>query len=133
MLKLDWGNILRSRILWIGLACVVGLLLLWYVITQMQACSSTRAIDKAKVAVNAALANLSNAQANLQADKIEEAKRVEDVKVATNVALEAANATQAARSETNKALANLSNAVNANVPVGTTAEDLNKRLEELDK
>ncbi len=95
--------------------------------------NSNRKIENARKDVSAALSNLANAQANLTTDRIEEARRVEDVKVATNTLLEAQNASEEARTQTNATLANLSNAINANRPVGTTAEDLERRLNELDK
>lgn len=126
-----------STNVWKAIGVAVGLLMLiGALLFAAKSCDNwrdERAIDKARKQVNAALANLANAQANLQADKLEEAKRIEDVKHATNQVLQATNATDAAKTQTNAALANLGNAVNANIPIGTTADDLNRRLEELDK
>lgn len=129
-----WGWVYgHKKFVGILTSCVVGLLLLWYLLTQATSCYSSRQIDKARANVNAALANLANAQSNLAVSKADEARRIEEVKIATNTALEAANATEAAKTTTNAVLANLNAAINANVPLGTSAEDLQKRLDDLDR
>jgi seryl-tRNA synthetase len=136
MIKLDWGNIWASITSKTGLIIIglVGLLLLgWWLITAGESWYSTRQIDKLKANVNTALKAVNAAQANVQQDKIDEAVKLEEVKAATNQYVEAVNATDTARAETNRALTNLSNAVNANHPVNITADDLQKRLDELDK
>ena len=115
----------------IGLMFLIGAVL--FGIDRCSAWNSNRKIEKARQAVNAALSNLANAQTNLAVDKAEEARRVEDVKIATNQLIEASNATDRARAETNQALSNLASAVNANLPVNTTSEDIQRRLDELDK
>jgi hypothetical protein len=136
MIKLDWGNIWASITSKTGLIIIglVGLLLLgWWLITAGESWYNTRQIDKLKANVNTALKAVNAAQANVQQDKIDEAVKLEEVKAATNQYVEAVNATDAARTETNRALTNLSSAVNANHPVNITADDLQKRLDELDK
>jgi hypothetical protein len=55
------------------------------------------------------------------------------VKDTTEDYLNAVNATDKARTETNKALANLERAANANTNVNVTADDINKQLDGLDK
>ena len=112
---------------------VIVLLFAWWGLTRVYDWYGTRQIDKLKANVNAATEELKQAQANVQQDKVDEAVKLEQVKAATNQYVEAVNATDAAKAETNRALTNLSNAVNANHPVNITADDLQKRLDELDK
>ena len=136
MIKLDWGAIKDSIFSRTGLTIiglVIVLLFAWWGLTRVYDWYGTRQIDKLKANVNAATEELKQAQANVQQDKIDEAVKLEQVKAATNQYVEAVNATDAAKAETNRALTNLSNAVNANHPVNITADDLQKRLEELDR
>ena len=136
MIKLDWGAIKDSIFSRTGLTIiglVIVLLFAWWGLTKAYDWYGTRQIDKLKANVNAATEELKQAQANVQQDKVDEAVKLEQVKAATNQYVEAVNATDAAKAETNRALTNLSNAVNANHPVNITADDLQKRLDELDK
>ena len=136
MIKLDWGAIKDSIFSRTGLTIiglVIVLLFAWWGLTRVYDWYGTRQIDKLKANVNAATEELKQAQANVQQDKVDEAVKLEQVKAATNQYVEAVNATDAAKAETNRALTNLSNAVNANHPVNITADDLQKRLDELDK
>ena len=136
MIKLDWSAIWASIVSRTGLTIiglVIVLLFAWWGLTRVYDWYGTRQIDKLKANVNAATEELKRAQANVQQDKIDEAVKLEQVKAATNQYVEAVNATDAAKAETNRALTNLSNAVNANHPVNITADDLQKRLDELDK
>ena len=136
MIKLDWSAIWASIVSRTGLTIiglVIVLLFAWWGLTRVYDWYGTRQIDKLKANVNAATEELKQAQANVQQDKIDEAVKLEQVKAATNQYVEAVNATDAAKAETNRALTNLSNAVNANHPVNITADDLQKRLDELDK
>ena len=136
MIKLDWSAIWASIVSRTGLTIiglVIVLLFAWWGLTRVYDWYAVRQIDKLKANVNAATEELKQAQANVQQDKVDEAVKLEQVKAATNQYVEAVNATDAAKAETNRALTNLSNAVNANHPVNITADDLQKRLDELDK
>ena len=136
MIKLDWSAIWASIVSRTGLTIiglVIVLLFAWWGLTRVYDWYGTRQIDKLKANVNAATEELKQAQANVQQYKIDEAVKLEQVKAATNQYVEAVNATDAAKAETNRELTNLSNAVNANHPVNITADDLQKRLEELDR
>jgi hypothetical protein len=93
---------------------------------------SQRAIDKARANVNAALADVNVAKQVVANDRVNEAVAVEQVKQAANDVLAASNASEAAKTETNKALANYAASVNANVQ-GTTANDLQRKLDALDQ
>lgn len=114
----------------IGLALLAGVL---FGIQQTRSWWGTRKIDKLKANVNSTMGDLKNAQANIAKDKQDEAVQLDRVKSATNAVIEATNSTNAAKTETNRALGNLANAVNANHQVDVTAEDLHKRLQELDQ
>ena len=136
MIKLDWSAIWASIVSRTGLTIiglVIVLLFAWWGLTRVYDWYGTRQIDKLKANVNAATEELKQAQANVQQDKVDEAVKLEQVKAATNQYVEAVNATDAAKAETNRALTNLSNAVNNQHPVNITADDLQKRLDELDK
>jgi len=112
-----------------------GLILLGGVLFGIQKCGDWRAgrkIDKLKANISIATKELANVQANIDADKIDEAKKLEDVKLATNSYIDATSATDAGKKELKQALQNVNSAVAANRPIGTTASDLNRRIAELD-
>jgi preprotein translocase subunit SecF len=86
---------------------------------------------KLQANVNIALKELANVKADVTKDKQDEAVAIEKVKEATNSYIDAQNASTEARNAVNQALVNLQTQVNANKPVGTTAADLERRLNEL--
>lgn len=115
---------------------LTGLFILGLVLFVVDRCGTWREnskIKKAQVNVNLALANLANAQNQLDQDRNALPVAVEDVKIATNTYVNATNATTEARIATNRALQNLQSAVNNNRPVDVTANSLEKQLAELDK
>ena len=120
----------KRYVLWLflGLVVLAGLLFLADRVTGWK---DRREIEEKRAAINAALSNLANAQGNLQQDKIAEARHKQDVINKTERYMDAINATDAARAETNRALQNLNSAVNANRNIGITAADLEKRLNEV--
>jgi hypothetical protein len=123
----------HKRLVTIVVGLIAVLLLSWYILTKGEAWYGNRQIDKARANVAIATQDLQKAQANVNQDNVDVAVKLENVKLATNQYVEAVNATDAAKAETNRALTNLSNAVNNNHPVGITADDLQKRLDELDQ
>lgn len=115
---------------------VAGLVLLGAVLFTVSKCDnwrSNRAIDKARANVNAAMQNVNAAKAVVSNDAVNEAVAVQQFKDAVNDAVILSNATDAAKVETNKAAANYATAVNENRPVGTTEDDLNRKLKVLDQ
>ncbi len=126
----------RLPILWKAIiGGAVGLVLIGAVLFGAKSCSNWRTdrqIDKAKANVNAALANLANAQANVQKDAIEVAQHEQAVKDAANAVLVASNASVAVQTNTNAMLSNLNRTIAANRPIGTTAQQINDQLKDLD-
>lgn len=121
----------RKRVvLWmvLGLVVLAGLL---FIADRVTGWRDKRVIEVKRAEINAALANLANAQDNLERDKIAEIQHKQDVIEKTERYLNAINATDSARAETNRALQNLGSAVNANRNVGITVADLEKRLNEV--
>jgi uncharacterized protein YjcR len=112
---------------------VIVLLLVWWAITAGENWYGNRQIDKLKTNVNTALQDVNAKQQQVNQDKVEENRAVENVKIATNQYVEAVNATNAARAETNRALTNLANAVNSNIPVGVNVDQVRKQLDDLDR
>lgn len=128
---------LREFTHWRAVGSVLtGLFILGLVLFVVDRCGTWREnsrIKKAQINVNLALGNLANAQNQLDQDRNALPVAVEDVKRNANAYVEAVNATTEARIATNRALQNLSNAVNNNRPVDVTANSLQKQLDELDK
>lgn len=120
----------RRIVLWAVLGLVVlGALL--FAADKVTGWRDRRAIEQKKQAINAAIGNLANAQNELQRDRIAEAVHKQDVINRTEKYLEAVNATDAARAETNRALENLNSAVSSGRNAGITADALEKRLNEI--
>ena len=120
----------RRILLWavLGLVVLGGLLFMADKVTGWR---DRRAIEQKKAEINAAIGNLANAQNELQRDRIAEAVHKQDVINRTEKYLEAVNATDAARAETNRALENLNSAVSSGRNAGITADALEKRLNEI--
>lgn len=93
---------------------------------------SGRKIDQIKANVNVATQELKDIQANVAKEKQAEAAALERVKIETNSYLEAVNASNDARTQTNQAIQNMQSAMNANRPVNITADELDRKLRELD-
>jgi len=110
-----WGwMIAHKRVL---LYCLAGLLLLAAVLFGMDRCSSWNFAskqDKLKANVNTIIANIEARNAVIANLKEQQAVEAERVKQATAEYLDAINATDATRQETDRALSNLANAANAN-------------------
>lgn len=120
----------RRIVLWAILGVVVlGALL--FAADRITGWRDQRDIDRKRQEINSALANLANAQDRLQRDRMDEAVAAQDVIRKTEDYVNAVNATDAARVETNRALQNLNSAVNAGRNAGITADALEKRLNEV--
>ncbi len=129
-----WTQILvHKRLIGIALACIAGLLLLLYLFAGIDACNFNRGQNTRKEAVNAALEEIKVIESNINAEKLKANQLIEQIKVDTAGHLDSINATDAARLETNKALANLEAARTANRNSNVTAEQLERLLNELDK
>jgi hypothetical protein len=122
---------------WYTILClVVALVVLALVLFLSDRCGgyfASHDIGKARANVNAGLSEVNAAKQGVANDRVDEAVALDHVKQAANEVIAASNATDQAKTEANKALANYQIAVNANVPTGTTAEDLQRKLEALDR
>ena len=72
-------------------------------------------------------------RANVANDKVNEAVAIQEFHDAVNTYTNAVNATNEQKWAVNQAIAGVDKAANANVPVGTTADDLHRMLDDLDK
>ncbi len=114
-------------------ACIAGLLLLWYLIGFASSCSDKRQVNKLRANMNAIGKQLANAQANAEADNIDVAVKTQQYKETANAVLVAANASEQIKANTNAALANLDKTIAANLPVETTATQIEDQLKDLDQ
>lgn len=114
----------------------IGLVVLGIVLFAFDRCGSYwtgRDINKAKGNVANAL-NAVNAQKDVVAgDKVAEAVAVEKVAEAAKDVIEASTATAEAKQEATDALNAYKQAKNANLPVGTTEQNLLDKLNKLDQ
>ena len=118
----------------VALYCLGGIVLLGIVLYIASATSewwSGRQIDKLKANVNAATKELEQSQANVAKAKQEEQLALQNVNAAVADYTTKTNATDAAKAETDRALRNMANAVNANRNVNLNISDLEKRLNEI--
>lgn len=128
-----WGwAVLHRRIVFTVVGLIALLFFVWWGITKCGQVRTQRNIDKLKTNINAATQELANAKANLANDKIDEAVKTEKLQEATNEYANAVSATEAQKAVTNQALANIAAAKDANT-ANTSAEDLKKLLDDLDK
>jgi hypothetical protein len=114
--------------------CAVGigiLVIMWVAVDGISRWMANRGITKAQNDVNAAKQDLANITSNANVDKALANQAVANLQTAVNARLDAANASEAARTQTNAALANVGRAVNANLPVNTAANDLDRKLDNL--
>lgn len=102
-----------------------------FTIDRLTGWKQARDIKNARIAVNAAANDLKTAQDALTPDKVDIAVKTIQMQEATNAALLAVNATETQKIEVNRASQNLANAAAANRPVGVSAADIEKRLDEL--
>ena len=121
----------RRRIVLWALFGVVVLVALLFAADRISGWRTRHDIDHKRREINAALANLANVQDRLQRDRQDEAVAAQEVIRRTEDYVNAVNATDAARAETNRALQNLNSAVNAGRNAGITADALEKRLNEV--
>lgn len=133
MVALDWQNIIRSRVLWIGIACVVGLGVLLYVLSSVDSCRFQSKQDKLKANVNTGLKEIGNINAEIANLNEKKSATVEGIKRDTAELSNSIEGREEAKKETNQALANYEKAINANSNVDRSAEDILRRLEELNK
>jgi hypothetical protein len=116
----------------IGL-CVAGIVLIGAVLfisDRVSSWWSVRRVDKLKANVNATITGIKEREQTIANLNERQAVDKERVRIETEELAEAANASAEAQAETNKALANLQQARNANT-VNTSVEDLEKLLEKL--
>lgn len=129
-----WGWVLEHKqLVGIIIACLVGLLLLWFLFTKGEEYLWSSGVTKTKEAINANVAeigNITNQIANL------ELKR-EGLKEGVNRDMQDLQkeifGREEIKTEANQALANYHKAVNANSNVDRTAEDLEDVLRRLDR
>lgn len=127
-----WGWLtLHKRPLLIaaGLLVVLGLVL--FAFDRCGTYFAGKDIDKLKSNANAGLANAAKIESEIDVLKGRQAAELEAVKRDTEKLLDAVNATNAAREETNRALQNVNAARNSNT-VGITAEQLAEKLRRLE-
>jgi F0F1-type ATP synthase membrane subunit b/b' len=113
----------------IAAACIAGLGLVLWLVSVQESCSFRRGVESDKQAIKDKLVeaeNLEQQAANLQ---LQAAEKRGEIKRDTENLANAVNATDAAREETNRALANYENMRNTK-HANTTEADL---LEKLDK
>lgn len=130
-MTLDWGNIFRSRILWVIVAAVVGLGLLAYLLTSVDSCRFQSKQDKLKANVNTAIKEIGNINSQIANLNEKKAEVKEGIKRDTEDLVNSIEGHEAAKKEANQALANYQAAVNSNSNVDRSAEDILKKLEEL--
>lgn len=118
----------------VALYCLGGIVLLGailYVASATREWWSGRQIDKLKANVNVATKELEQSQANVAKAKQDEQLALQNVNAAVIDYTEKTNATDAAKLDTNRAMQNMANAVNANRNVNLNISDLDKRLNEI--
>lgn len=124
--------ILKKKPVYIGLSCLVGLVLLWYLLTQIQSCRVQKATDKQLANINAHLGNIANRADTIANLNTEQAVEKEQVKEETNQHLNDINATEETKKQTNAMLANLANAKVVNT-TNSSVVDLQKALDALNQ
>ncbi len=129
---LTWTAFKYKRVL---IYSLLGLILFAGVLFAMDRYENWRRnaqINKARQDVNVAMQDLANVKSNVNADKDKASQAVANLQMATNTLVSATDASEAARTQTNAALANVAQAVNANLPTNTTADDLKRQLDGLE-
>lgn len=126
-----WPLAVRIAVPLVTLLVVIGIVL--FSIAKFDTWRANRSLRQAKANVNVAMQNVNAAKAVVSNDAVNEAVAVEQFKDAVNTAVALSNATDQAKEETKQAAANYAAAVNANRPLGTTEDDLDKKLRALDQ
>ena len=129
MVSLDYENILKSRVLWIGVAAVVGLMLLGWLLSSVDSCRFESKQDKLRSNVNSLVANIKEREGVIANLKLEQEREKEQVVQQTREYNESVNRTDAAREQTNEALRRLEQPRNGNGNV--SVEELERLLNDL--
>ena len=128
-----WGFIVANKkvIGWlvIGLIFILGSL---FLADRYSTWKGNRDVNRLRANVNLASQELRQAQDSLAKDRVLESSAVARVAEATNVYLEAVNASTEARRATNEAIKNLRVTVNANIRSDVQAMDLERRINEIE-
>lgn len=132
-MKLDWENIIKSRLLWIAVACVAGLGLLLYLLSSVDSCRFQSKQDKLKSNVNSALQEISNINSQIANLNERKAEVREGIKHDTEALANSIYGREEAKKETNQAIANFERALNTNSNIDRSAEDILRLMKELDK
>lgn len=119
-----------------GLKLLLGLVILGAVLFGLDRCDSwwsNRNVNKQKANINAILSNINAIETGvIAATKEELAAEKMAANIETKALLNAVNATEETRIDTNAALANLQKAKNANA-TGITVKELEEKLRRLDQ
>jgi len=131
--KLDWfwrlAPAVKAIIVVVALTVIIGVIL--FASDRISGWWSTRDINKARANVNAAMNDVKNAKDVVVNDRVDEAVALEKVDEAVKEVIEASTATDEAKEEARKAMANYNAAVAAGRPTGTTEADLDAKLRAL--
>jgi len=93
----------------------------------------SRGLDKKKEAVNQAVQEISNIDAEIDRLNVNKAEKTGELKRDTEALMKEIYGREEVKKETNQAIANFANAVNSNSNVNRSAQDIQKLLEELEK
>lgn len=117
------------------IGCIVGLVLIGavlFVSDRVTGWWSARKIDKLKANINGTLTNIATAEKQIANLREKQAAELAEANVAVKEFNDEVGASEAARIEANKALEAVNAARNSN-QVGVTVDELNKKLEALDR
>ncbi len=116
-------------------ACVLGVIVLGFVLFVTDRCGgyfAGRKIDKLKANINAATNAVIKLEQQQAVLKERQERALEDANAAITEFNDAVNATEAARRDANAALEAVNQARSSN-QVGVTVDELNRKLEALDR
>lgn len=130
-MKLDWQAIFTSRIFWVIVAAIAGLLLLAYLFASVDSCRFQSRQDKLKADVNSAVKEIGNINSQIANLNERKAEVKEGIKRDTEELVQSIEGHEEAKKATNAALANYNAAVNANSNVDRSAQDILDALEKL--
>ena len=112
-------------------ACAAALIAFWCLVDGFSTWRWQKGVNRDKANINAALQNINSRSGIIQSLEQQQAIEKQAVNQATQNLVNASNATEAAKIETNKSLANLANAKASNV--NATVDELERKLDQLDK
>ncbi len=118
-----------KKIVYIIVACFVGLILLLYTLQGIDSCRFNSDLNKKKEAVNSIQLEANKLEANVNLDKVVANQMIANIKQSTDELLNAVNATDKQREETNQAIANMRKAKQNNQNVN--ASELEEILENI--